>query len=78
MVQLRKNALKHGFHRVNKASVLLPERLAFLHALHLRHPLNRFLRSAIRIQMLAPESVTPSETDKKARNFLHTSHSLLN
>ena len=27
MVQLRKNALKHGFHRVNKASVLLPERL---------------------------------------------------
>lgn len=82
MVQLRKNALKHGFHRVNKASVLLPERLAFLHALHLRHPLNRFLRSAIRIQfyhtIATPESVTPSETDKKAHNFLHTSHSLLN
>ena len=82
MVQLRKNALKHGFHRVNKASGLLPERLAFLHALHLRHPLNRFLRSAIRIQfyhtIATPESVTPSETDKKARNFLHTSHSLFN
>ena len=68
MVQLRKNALKHGFHRVNKASVLLPERLAFLHALHLRHPLNRFLRSAIRIQFYrafaTPESVTPSGTEE--------------
>ena len=29
-------------------------------ALHLRHPLNGLLRSAIRIQSYIPESVTPS------------------
>lgn len=61
MVQLRKNALKHGFHRVNKASVLLPERLAFLHALHLRHPLNRFLPErypyTFYLTIATPESV---------------------
>ena len=83
MVQLRKNALKHGFHRVkHKLPSFCLRDWRFLSALHLRHLLSRLLRSAIRIQfyhtIATPESVTPSETDKKARNFLHTSHSLLN